>query len=81
MGGCHRAVEEVKGSVGVKVVRGLEVCQAKGARDHIPEPAEGGSWTLRGNVPGRQSSDHLTAFLGQVMPWEIGREGKGGRLL
>ena len=33
MGGCHRAVEEVKGSVGVKVVRGLEVFQAKGARD------------------------------------------------
>lgn len=73
-------MEEVKGSVGVKVVLALGACQAQGARDHIPEPAEGGSWTLRSNVPGRQSSDHLTAFLGQVMPWEIGREGKGGRL-
>ena len=50
-----------------------------GQRSKGPHPraCRGGSQTHRGRVLGRQSSDHLTAFLGQVIPWEIGKGAKG----
>lgn len=76
MRGSHRwetLREEAKGTG----MAGLGAQRAAGAAGCTSGPAEEGAQACRGNALHGQSSDHRGAFLGQAMPWEIGREREG----